>query len=104
MNEAMDFLTKERVAEYASYALQVRNRQDVYDACVALLRHWHIYSGDDERRQIFFNIGRESVGNPRLAVNSPQQLNHAYQGWKMESAIGVSDPVVEAYEKEMKRK
>lgn len=100
----MEILTKEQVAEYANRALKIRNRKDVYDACVALLRNWDRYTGNDERSYIFRKISSESVGNQRLAVNSPTHLNRAYQGWKKEGVAGKSDAVTDAYEKELNKK
>lgn len=97
-------LSQKTVAKYASYALNVRNRQDVYNACVILIRDWHMYSGNEERRAIFEKISRESVGNPRLKVNAPNQLNRVYQGWKQENVLGNSDAVSDAYERELNKK
>lgn len=97
-------LTKEAVASYASHALNVRNRKDVYNACVILLRNWHLYSGDDERLHIFNVISSRSVTNQRLPVASPSHTNHAYDGWKSEMTLGKSDPVLNAYESEMNKR
>ncbi len=85
----------EETAEYALHALTVRNRQDVYEAILNVMKAWDSYESDEMRRQVLRNIEHESVGNPRWTLGR-NDGNLAMMGWKQERAQQM-DTVTDAY-------
>lgn len=87
--------------DYALHALHIRNRKDVYDAVLELMRDWNIYEDDTARALVLRRIQSESVGDPRYKVN--EQLSATEKGWRQERTRGEKDPVYKAYLNERTR-